>query len=101
MAEWEREALREPSQLPDIEGNGPVVLVWDLAPGKPDSCYFITCGEQLVWVELAHYEDWERFQTVKAILKAKYGARFLSVTPTAAAESNLIGDCYTADLDPN
>lgn len=99
-AEWACDALRDPSQLPELLGEV-ILFTWDLHDGRPgDNYYVITAGEQVVWRELAYYEDWERFHEVKAILKKKYGARFRSVTPTDAAKANLIGDSFKANLDP-
>lgn len=99
-AECERTALRSASQLPDLAGDAPIASVWDLERGKPDNHYVIRAGEELVWRERARYEDWRRFQQVKAILREKYAARFASVTPTEDASGWLIGDSYSADLDP-
>ena len=100
VKEWNRDALCDPAQLPELAGDA-LAFVWDLQDGRPgDNYYVITLGPGLVWRELAFYEDWERFHEIKAILKKKYNGRFMSLTPTETARSNLIGDSYNAHLDP-
>jgi len=52
----------------------------------------IRCGEVVIWKEPAFYEGWPRFNQVKEILKAKYGAKFKSLKPTERSQLALYGD---------
>jgi hypothetical protein len=99
VEQWEREALREPSQLPDVSGDS-IAFVWEVTVDDGDAYYVITAGERLVWRERARWEDWKRFNEVKALFKEKYGARFVSLTPTDAASLNLMGDKISVTLEP-
>ncbi len=99
-AEFEREGLHDPSQLPELTGDA-LAFVWDLENGgRGDEHHIISVGDHRVWREVAYYEDWQRFHTVKAMLKARYGERFRSLTATDSASSYLIGDNFRATLDP-
>ena len=96
---YQRERLRDASQLPDFEGTG-LRFVIEIEGPTLESYYVIKLGEQIVWREPASWEDWERFNELKVILKRRYGPRFAALTPTPKAESNLLGDNITASLDP-
>ena len=97
---FDREKLRHASELPDVVGER-LEFVIDIEGKTEDSYYVITVGEQVLWREPAGWEDWERFDELKKLLKRKYGARFENLTPTSGAENNLLGDNIRASLDPS
>ncbi len=69
-------------------------FVWDFETEKVDGDHHwvVRCGDRLVWREIAAYGDWRRFNEIKALLKNKYGWRFVSLTPTEASKLYLYGD---------
>ncbi len=74
-------------------------LAIDIEGPTLESYYIIKLGEQTVWREPASWEDWQRFNELKALLKKRYGSRFAALTPTPQAEGNLLGD-ITVPLNP-
>lgn len=54
-----------------------------------------------MWREPAGWEDWYRFNELKALLKERYGSRFAALTPTNAAKFNMLGDNISVSLDPS
>ncbi len=92
----ERTKLRSPEELPDLVGVE-LHFIWDLKTGEDgDEVVQVKHSEQVIWIELAFFEDWPRFNEVKDILKQKYGERFASLRPSEAAELYLFGDDLTA-----
>ncbi len=96
---YERMRLRDPSQLPEVEGARLRFVLEIDGPAPKESYYIIKLGEQIVWQEPASWEDWERFNELKGILKKRYGSRFAALTPTPRAEGNLLGDNINASLN--
>jgi hypothetical protein len=90
--EFESIKLTSPDQLPDVEGE-PLHFIWDRDVGETIA---IKLGERVLWREPEWYECWPRFNQIKAILIAKYGHRFSSLTPTERSEIMLFGDSLTA-----
>lgn len=107
-AQFDRDGLKSPDQLPDLPDNE-LEFTWDWAlpeneeENSPEDKLTGTTAERdkrtlilhdghVIWQEPAFYEGWPRFNEVKAILLAKYGARFKSLTPTDAAKLYLFGD---------
>ena len=96
LDKFEREKLREPEQLPNINADG-FTLVWDNDHSNPDDRRtLIKHGETVIFSEPARYEEYERFAEVADILKARYGHRLKDLVPTLASEYWLYGDKYTA-----
>jgi DNA-directed RNA polymerase subunit RPC12/RpoP len=94
-ARWEQFEsikLKSPDQLPDLEEEL-LHFTWD---GEPGYTVAIKLGERVLWREPGWFECWPRFNEIKDILKAKYGHRFCSLTPTEVAEIWLFGDSLTA-----
>jgi hypothetical protein len=54
----------------------------------------IRAGDVELWRELAFFNNLQRFEEIKGLLKAKYGTRFRSLTPTPASIEWLIGDNF-------
>lgn len=100
-ARWNRVAeleLKLDSELPEVSGDR-LLFEWDFegdeARLEGDVWTIIRCGDVQVWRELALYEGADRFRAVKEILKARYGDRFVSLTPTEASKLYLYGDRLT------
>jgi hypothetical protein len=88
-------ALKPDSELPQLEGDS-LHFTWDLEEAGEEHWTVIRYEERVIWRELAYWEGWERFTTVKDILKSRYGDRFASLGPTVASELYLYGDDLTA-----
>ena len=72
---YEREKLHHPSQLPDVEG-ARLQFIIEVEGPTLESYYIIKLGEQIVWREPAGWEDWERFNELKVLLKRRYRSRW-------------------------
>src|SRR5262245_6893491 len=84
--QFEHIKLKSPDQLPDLEEDT-LHLTWDREIGTDrDSNIVIKLGERVLWREPEWYECWPRFNEIKDVLKAKYGHRFSSLTPTEVAK---------------
>lgn len=89
--EFDRVKLREPDQLPDIDGSS-LDFIWDLV----SSFYVISYAGREVWREPAGWEDWHRYLEVEELFRRKYGPRLCSMKTTSAAHGNLCGDDIAA-----
>lgn len=96
---FQREELHEASQLPDVEGAILRFVIDIKGDGVGLDYYVITLGDREVWREPAGWEDWQRFNELKAFLKERYGSRFAALTPTTAAAGNLLGDNISVSLN--
>lgn len=85
--------LQSPDQLPDLKGNK-LRFVWDFEGDTASQEVVIRrlpSGPE-VWREVEAWDNWEHFIEVRKILRARYGARFKSLTPSTRAELWLFGD---------
>jgi hypothetical protein len=97
MNRFESNHLHSLEQLPELEGDESLEFTWDFKQhvGDEDEKYqIIRVGEIEVWRELAFWDNIERFNEIKALLKQKYGTRFKSLTPTDGSLDFLTGDHY-------
>lgn len=89
---FEKEKLRSIDQLPNVEGDS-LEFDWDFKKGNDREWYqVIRVGDAEVWRELAFFDNLRRFEEIKELLKAKYGVRFKSLTPTPASMEWVSGD---------
>jgi hypothetical protein len=89
---FELEKIRSADQLPNLQGES-LEFDWDFEKGKEGEFYqVIRAGDATVWRELAFFNNVRRFEQIKELLKAKYGTRFRSLTPTVASIEWLSGD---------
>ncbi len=89
---FEQEKIRSADQLPDLDGQS-LEFEWDFVKGADGEFYqVIRVGDAEVWRELAFFNNLRRFEEIKKLLKAKYGTRFKSLTPTGASMEWLSGD---------
>jgi hypothetical protein len=93
---FEREKLREPGQLLEINEDS-FALTWDFDASNPDDeRTLIKHGDTVVFSEPARWEESERFHQIAEILKQKYGNRISDLIPTERSEMRLWGDKSTA-----
>ena len=93
---FEREKLREPEQLPEINEDS-FTLAWDNDHSNPDDRRtLIKHGDTVIFSEPARWEEYKRFAEVAEILKAKYGHRLKDLVPTSRSEDWLWGDKLSA-----
>lgn len=77
---FEREHLRSPEQLPDLDGEQ-LAFEWDYDGDTRDT--LITIGGRLIGREPTVYDRGaDRFLEVEELLRVKYGPRFASLMPT-------------------
>jgi hypothetical protein len=89
---FEQEKLPSTDQLPNLNGEW-LEFDWDFEKGEEGEFYqVIRAGDVEVWKELAFFNNIRRFEEIKGLLKAKYGTRFKSLTPTQASIEWLSGD---------
>src|ERR1022692_4526265 len=92
LEKFEREKIRSADQLPDLEGES-LEFQWGFVKGDDGEWYqSIRLRDVEVWRELAFFNNLQRFEEVKELLKAMYGTRFESLTPTLARIEWLSGD---------
>jgi hypothetical protein len=89
---FEKEKIWSTDQLPRLEGES-LEFDWDFIKQEDGDFYqVIRAGDMEVWRELAFFNNMRRFEEFKELLRAKYGARFKSLTPTMASIEWLTGD---------
>lgn len=92
LERFEEEKLWGVDQLPNLEGEW-LKFQWDFGKGSDGEFYqIIRAGDVEVWRELAFFNNMQRFEEIKDLLKAKYGSRFKSLIPTPASIEWLSGD---------
>lgn len=89
---FEKEKLRSTDQLANLKGDS-LAFEWDFQKGNDGEWYqVIRAGDVELWRELAFFNSPRRFEEIKGLLKAKYGTRFKSLTPTPSSVEWLSGD---------
>lgn len=92
---FHRERLKDPAQLPDIEGER-IDLLWDFEEAEDgNDRTIIRHGERVIWTEIAAFEASDHFVDVLEILRERYGSRMGRLDPTPASETYLGGDRYS------
>lgn len=84
--------LKSADQLPDLEGDNDLVLVWDCEDWNSGGDTLIRYGERVLWRERAQYEGAGRFIEMAGLLKQKYGDRVQDLVPSRRSELFLYGD---------
>ena len=96
LDKFEREKLREPEQLPEINEDS-FTLTWDFdGSNQDDQRTLIKHGDTVIFSEPARWEEYERFHQIAEIPKQKYGTRIRYPVPTPGSEMWLYGDKWTA-----
>ncbi len=88
---FEREKLKSPDQLPDIDGDS-IILTWDTDSEVGPGNVLIQHGNKLIWKEMEWFEGFTRFIEIAGILKNKYGDRLNDLVPSPRSEMDLYGD---------
>jgi hypothetical protein len=92
LEQFNREKIRSVDQLPDL-GGASLEFRWDFVKGEDGDFYqIIKAGDAELWREFAFFNNMRRYEEIKELLKAKYGTRFKSLTPTVASVEWLSGD---------
>lgn len=92
LEKFEQEKIHSPDQLPELEGED-LAFVWDFVKAEDGEFYqVIKLGDVELWREFAFFNNMQRFEEIKELLRAKYGRRFQSLTPTSASIDWLSGD---------
>lgn len=91
QADFARQKVREPAQLPDIS-DASFILQWDFVDDGSRRETLIKHGGNVVFAEPALYEGYERFIEVAEILRSRYGATVRDLIPTQRSEIYLYGD---------
>ncbi len=92
LGRFDQEKLRNADQLPSLDGEA-LDFDWDFVKGDDGEFYqVIRAGGVEVWRELAFFNNIRRFEEIKKLLRARYGTRFKSLTPTDASVEWLSGD---------
>lgn len=93
---FEIEKLKGPEDLPDLPGDR-LHFLWDLGENeRGEEMVVLRLGKKILWMEIAFWEGFERFNEVKEILREKYGSRFCGLIPTRESEDFLFGDRLSA-----
>jgi hypothetical protein len=88
---FEQQKIMSVDQIPELAGDN-LEFIWDLAARDGESYQVIRLGDTEVWKELAFFENIDRFNQVKELLRQKYGARFNALTPSRNSLEWLCGD---------
>jgi hypothetical protein len=88
---FKQEKIESVNQLPELDGEM-LEFTWDIADAAGEKYQVIRLGDAEIWRELAFYENIQRFNEVKELLRKKYGSRFKMLKPTAASQEWLCGD---------
>ncbi|MBN8868256.1 MAG: hypothetical protein J0H66_00075 [Solirubrobacterales bacterium] len=95
--------LKEPGQLPDLDGDD-LVIDWDFlevdanqTDGEIDRWTVLRLDGEEIFREAAYWEGINRFEAVIRILREKYGSRLAELRPTESSWLYLLGDYLWAD----
>jgi hypothetical protein len=91
----EREALRDPSQLPPLDGDE-LIFRWESEGEDDDRRTVVRVGGRELWSEPEIWEGIDRFVEVFEMLRVRYGEQFGFLLPTPASELYLYGDDLSA-----
>ena len=87
--------LRESTPLPEMKATS-FVLHWDYRESGEKRETVIKFGEEIIFIEPATYEGYERYIEVAEILKKRYGSALIDLEPTECSELYLYGDRISA-----
>jgi len=101
LAAAEASELKEPGQLPDLDGKD-LVIDWDFVEvdatdGEVDRWTVLRHGGKEIFREVAYWEGIYRFEEVLGILRNKYGERLAELRPTESSWLYLLGDYLWAE----
>ena len=78
-------------QIPELAGDG-LEFIWDFTEIDGEVYQLIRLGYAEIWREVAFFENIDRFNEIKELLRRKYGPRFKALTPSRASVEWLCGD---------
>jgi hypothetical protein len=91
IVRFEQQKIMRGDQLPELAGDG-LEFIWDCTEMDGETYQIIQLGNAEIWRELAFFENIDRFNQVKELLRTKYGGRFKSLTPSRDSLEWLCGD---------
>jgi hypothetical protein len=91
IVRFEQEKIMSIDQIPVLAGDT-LEFVWDFAKIDGQDYQIIQMGNVEIWRELAFFENIDRFNEVKELLRRKYGPRFKALTPSRESLEWLCGD---------
>lgn len=94
LADAAASELKEPDELPDIEGDD-IVIDWDFDGSEKEREMLWTVlrhNGREIWRERAYWEGIYRFEKVLWTLREKYGSRLAELRPTEPSWMYLLGD---------
>jgi len=94
-AEWHRNKLHSPEQLPDIAADH-IVLLWDETDRPAHGDIVIRFGDREIYRGPTSWEYCGYFIEACKVLRRKYGNRLYDVIPTEWAHCGLWGDRLSA-----
>ena len=95
---FQRDCLRSPSQLPDIDDED-FTLMWDTQKVDGEMYTLLKHGDTVIFKEIAFFEGGFRYKEVAEVLKEKYGERLKDLMPTPSGWLYLGGDSLPALWD--
>jgi hypothetical protein len=87
----EQQKLMSVDQIPELAGDS-LEFIWDFAEIDGENYQIIQTGNVEIWRELAFFENIDRFNEVKELLRRKYGPRVNALTPSRESLEWLCGD---------
>ena len=91
IVRFEQQKIMRGDQLPELAGDG-LEFIWDFTEMDGEAYQMIQLGNAEIWRELAFFENIDRFNEVKELLRRKYGERFKFLTPSRDGPEWLCGD---------
>jgi hypothetical protein len=91
ISRFEQQRIMRVDQLPELPSDG-LEFIWDFTEMDGEAYQIIRLGNAEIWRELAFFENIDRFNDVKELLRKKYRERFKSLTPTEDSLEWLCGD---------
>jgi hypothetical protein len=88
---FEQQKIMRVDQIPELAGDS-LEFIWDFAKIDGENYQIIQTGNVEIWRELAFFENIDRFNEVKELLRRKYGSRFKALTPSRESLEWLCGD---------
>jgi hypothetical protein len=88
---FEQQKISSVDQIPELAGDN-LDFIWEFAEIDGEFYQIILMGNVEIWRELAFFENIDRFNEVKKLLRRKYGPRFKALTPSRESLEWLCGD---------
>ncbi len=91
ILKFEEQKIMSVDQLPELAGDS-LEFIWDFAELDGEHYQIIKMGKVEIWRESAFFENIDRFNEIKGLLRRRYGPRFKALTPSRESLEWLCGD---------